>query len=196
MSAIISPTTATAFCWVHGSLSNLVVNLGTIWATNNTLAFASNLVQGGTLTIGAGSTISLLGSGALTNFGTINLLGAAGTGSNAILNLGSVAITNKSGGTITGGGIIQNSSQVVNLSGGSIIATSTVVELQFTNSSTFGNGGAIGAKFGCYSTIRTPPGVGGAIITNYWHHQSLGRHTTQREHHQPGRPDFSVAPAW
>src|SRR5580698_5381345 len=87
----------------YGSLSNVVVNLGTILTTNSTLNFASNVVQGGTMTIGGGSTISFLGSGALTNFGTINLVGAAGAGNNAVLNLGSVAITNKSGGMITGG---------------------------------------------------------------------------------------------
>ena len=149
-----------------GNLSNLVVNLSTIWTTNGTLSFASNIVQGGTMTIGGSSTISLLGSGALTNFGTINLLGAAGAGNNAVLNLGGVAITNKSGGTITGGGVIQNSAQVVNLFGGSILATSTVVELQFTNASTFGNAGTIGAATGATLTFGTA-GVGSAIITNF-----------------------------
>ena len=148
----------------YGNLSNVVVNLGTIWATNNTLAFASNIVQGGTVTIGSGSTISLLGSGALTNYGTINLVGAAGAGNNAVLNLGTAVLTNLANGTITGGGIIQNASQVVNL--GTIRATNTAMELQFTNANTFGNAGTIGASTGATLTFGAG-GVGSAIITNF-----------------------------
>ena len=151
-----------------GSLSNLVVNLGTIWTTNSTLSFASNIVQGGTITIGGGSTISMQArSGALTNFGTINLVGAAGAGNNAVLNLGNVAITNKSGGTITGGGVIQNSAQVVNLSGGSILATSTVVELQFTSAKHVRQCRHDRRGDGRDADFRGTAGVGSAIITNF-----------------------------
>ncbi len=141
-----------------------VFNLGTILATNGTFSVSNFVAQGGTVTIGAGGTLTLPGASALTNFGTINLQGAAGN--NAILNLGGASLTNKSGGTITGGGIIQNASQVVNLLGGSILATSTVVELQFTNANTFGNAGTIGASAGATLTFGAA-GVGSALITNF-----------------------------
>ncbi|MGD1017975.1 MAG: autotransporter-associated beta strand repeat-containing protein [Verrucomicrobiia bacterium] len=140
-----------------------VVNLGTILATNATFVISNFVAQGGTVTIGAGGTLTLPGASSLTNFGTINLQGAAGN--NAILNLDGAVLTNESHGTITGGGIIQNAAQVVNLSGGSILATSTVVELQFTNASTFGNAGTIGATAGATLTFGAA-GVGSAIITN------------------------------
>ncbi len=136
-------------------------------STTNATVTISNLTQGGTLTIGfRAAALNISGPLGLTNFGTINLVGAAGAGNNAVLNLGSMVITNKSGGTITGGGIIQNSSQVINLSGGTILATSTVVELQFTNASTVGNGGTIGAATGATLTFGTA-GIGTAIITNF-----------------------------
>ncbi len=143
-----------------------VINRGTILATNANLIISNLVVQGGTVTIGAGGSLALVGAGALTNFGTINLAGAAGAGNNAVLNLGSAVLTNLSGGTITGGGIIQNASQVVNLNGGSILATSTVTELQFTNANTVGNAGTIGVGSGATLTFGTA-GVGSAIITNY-----------------------------
>ncbi|HVM62067.1 MAG TPA: autotransporter-associated beta strand repeat-containing protein [Verrucomicrobiae bacterium] len=148
-----------------GSLNAAAVfNLGTILATNATFTISNLVAQGGTVTIGAGGTLTVPGASSLTNFGTINLQGAAGN--NAVLNLGGAVLTNQSGGTITGGGIIQNASQVVNLSGGSILATSAVVELQFTNANTFGNGGTIGATAGATLTFGAA-GTGSAIITNF-----------------------------
>ena len=141
-----------------------VFNLGTILATNATFTISNLVAQGGTVTIGAGGTLTLPGSSSLTNFGTINLQGAVGN--NAVLNLAGAVLTNKSGGTITGGGIIQNASQVVNLLGGSILATSAVVELQFTNANTFGNAGTIGASAGATLTFGTAT-IGSAIITNF-----------------------------
>jgi fibronectin-binding autotransporter adhesin len=141
-----------------------VFNLGTILATNATVTISNLFAQGGTVAIGAGGTLYLPGAVGVTNFGTINLQGAVGN--NAVLNLDGGMLTNKSGGTITGGGIIQSAAQVVNLLGGSILATSTVVELQFTNSNTFGNAGTIGAGTGATLTFGAA-GVGSALITNF-----------------------------
>src|SRR5208337_2719747 len=50
-----------------------VFNLGTILATNATFTISNLVAQGGTVTIGAGSTLVLPGASSLTNFGTINL---------------------------------------------------------------------------------------------------------------------------
>ena len=149
--------------------ANVTTNLGTILTTNATVTI-SNLTQGGTLTIGLRRAPQhFRDHWGLTNFGTINHPLARRCVAANKCRLESrcgMVITNKSGGTITGGGIIQNSSQVINLSGGTILATSTVVELQFTNASTAGNGGTIGAATGATLTFGTA-GIGSAIITNF-----------------------------
>ena len=158
-----------------------VVNRGTILTTNATLLVSNLVVQAGTVTIGNGGTLMLVGPGALTNFGTINLVGTSGN--NAVLNLGTAALTNLSGGTITGGGIIQNASQVVNLLGGTFLATSTVVELQFTNANTVGNAGTIGAATGATLTFGAAGAAARSSPTSA--RSILPADTQQRQHHQP-----------
>jgi len=143
-----------------------LVNRGTILTTNATLLVSNLVIQSGTVTIGNGGTLMLVGTGALTNSGAITLAGSAVLGSNAVLNLGSTSLINSNGSTITGGGVIQNASPVVNLLGGSILATNTSVELQFTNANTVGNAGTMGATGGATLTFGTA-GVGSAIITNF-----------------------------
>src|SRR5439155_24943206 len=67
------------------------------------------------------------------------------------------------GGLITGGGVINNNNQVINF--GSIIATSGVAELRFTNTTTFGNPGTLGAATG--GTLTLGAAGGSALVTNF-----------------------------
>lgn len=102
------------------------------------------------------NTLAFVVGDGLGNTATLNLLGGTNNFNNGL--------TNQTDGFITGGGVVNSPFQVVNL--GSIIATSATAELRFTNTTTLGNPGTLGASAGATLTFGSA-GVGSTIVTNF-----------------------------
>jgi len=157
-SLFVNQGTVTLAGGTYFSAANVTNAAGTVIesAANGTLA-AAGIYNLGDIRVASGTTLIL--SNLVTQTGTIDMGGAG-----AVLNLRATALTNLAGGSITGGGVIQNGVQAFNL--GSVLANHLAAELQFTNATTFGNAGTIGASAGATLTFGSA-GVGSALITNF-----------------------------
>ncbi len=158
-SLIVTNSSAKGYLYVQRGYVNL--SSGTLTADKLDLTFGSSgtfSFGGGNLNV-AGTFVTntfafVIGDGA-GNTATLNFLGGTHNFNNGI--------TNRSDGFITGGGVVQSPLQVVNL--GSIIATSATTELRFTNTTTVGNPGTLGAATG--GTLTFGAVGGSALVTNF-----------------------------
>jgi T5SS/PEP-CTERM-associated repeat protein len=176
---VVGPNGATSGNTITNSGGSLLVTNSTVTATLNiqhgAVALNSGTVSVDKLILTTGSSGTLVFNGGNLNVSsafvtnTFAFVVGDGAGNTATLNLlGGVynfnnGLTNRTDGFITGGGGVNSPFQVVNL--GSIVATSTTAELRFTNTTTVGNPGTLGASTGATLTFGTA-GVGSAIITN------------------------------
>jgi len=180
-----------------GTLTGVVINAasGSIDATNGTLVFLNDLVNGGLVTNSAGIRIGAAGTGAITNSGTYVFAGGAlaasvitntgtaigsGVDNANMVNSGFVTATNgelRLQGTASGAGIYRavagTSAATLTFAGGGSISTllntGTTIRVEnssLTNTSSFVNRGTLTLAGGTYQSSAAVTNTSGFQIEN------------------------------